>query len=355
MGISIREKRGRLYLDVYWKGERHWETLGLTVGPNKTTRSEAYRLAEKIKTKWEYQLVSEQYGFTDLIKAKQTFMEYATEESRKMPVKSAIPKALPYITRYAGKIQISGIDELWLEGFQEFLKKQDTIGPATQARYYAAVVQLLNKAVRDRIIPRNPSERVRGLRTPESVKVHLTSEELTKLSTTSIGGVLGAEVKRAFLFCTMTGLRVSDVRTLVWAEIDGDSQEKQIIKRQVKTGRVVSIPLHSAAWELINDKALHKRQELVFPRLSASKTNTNEYLKSWALKAGIEKVIGWHTARHTFAVLALENGADFYTVSKLMGHSKPMMTATYAKATDTMKRKAVNGLPDISFGELTHG
>ena len=53
---------------------------------------------------------------------------------------------------------------------------------------------------------------------------------------------------------------------------------------------------------------------------------------------------GWHTARHTFAVLTLEGGADFYTVLKLMGHTKSQTTAVYGKATDGMVKKAVQGL-----------
>jgi hypothetical protein len=50
------------------------------------------------------------------------------------------------------------------------------------------------------------------------------------------------------------------------------------------------------AWGIINDGTIHNYKELVFPRLTQSKTDTNQYITAWAKKAGIEKRIGWHTA-----------------------------------------------------------
>jgi integrase len=67
----------------------------------------------------------------------------------------------------------------------------------------------------------------------------------------------------------------------------------------------------------------------------------------------IEKNIGWHTARHFFAVLSLESGAEIYTLSKLLGHTNVSTTQVYAKAKDKIKREAVNALLvfDIAEGE----
>jgi site-specific recombinase XerD len=53
--------------------------------------------------------------------------------------------------------------------------------------------------------------------------------------------------------------------------------------------------------------------------------------------------------RHSFAVLSLEGGADLYTVSKLWGIPTFRQPQAYAKATDGMKRKAVNALPEINL------
>jgi len=63
----------------------------------------------------------------------------------------------------------------------------------------------------------------------------------------------------------------------------------------------------------------------------------------------IEKNIGFHTARHTFATLILEATGDLYTVSKLLGHKQISTTQVYAKIVDSKKQDAVNLLPNLKF------
>jgi integrase/recombinase XerD len=72
-------------------------------------------------------------------------------------------------------------------------------------------------------------------------------------------------------------------------------------------------------------------------------------LEERAEKAGIKKHTGWHTARRTFATLALENGADPVTAAKLLGHKNLDQVMKYAKATDKLKREAIAALPEVSL------
>jgi len=349
MGVRIREKASRLYLDIIADGRRRWMSIGLTRSTDPKQDKEIMRLAEIIRSKEEARLVSGEWGLLDPIEGKRSLVEYAEELTQKTTLVH-LSKSLRYIREYAGGVQIGAVTEKWLDGYRGFLLEQKTLSKTTAAHYFAALCFVFKRAMRDRIIPRNPAEGVKRIPVPEPMKVHLTVEELALLAAHPLNGELGREISRGFLFACMVGLRVSDVIALQWGDIERGS-EPRLKMRQKKTEAVVGIPINKSAWTLIDDGALHHRDELVFPRLSASKTSQTQYFDTWREAVGLEKKLGWHTARHTFAVLSLEAGTDLYTVSKLLGHTDIATTQVYAKATDGMKRKAVDALPGVELGK----
>jgi integrase len=252
-------------------------------------------------------------------------------------------------------IQLSQITPQWVDGFQKYLlnvkkkkgEKDIKLSPTTAYDYSKAIRMALRKAVHDNILIKNPAESIKGLPEPETDLIFLNVEEVQKLADTELGGDLGAEVRRAFIFVCYTGLRISDIKSLKWGDIERNPL--QIIKRQKKTQRTAYIPLKDTAWKLINDGNEHNPEDKVFPYLSRGKAQTNSYLIKWAKNAGVNKPVGWHTARRTFATWELENGADIYTVAKLLGHKNIKQVAKYAQATDKLRRNAVAALPEIKL------
>jgi hypothetical protein len=67
MGVNVREKRGKLYLDIYENGKRTWEALHLTLTNDKAQNREIMRLAEVCRSKRETQLLTGSWDIQDPI------------------------------------------------------------------------------------------------------------------------------------------------------------------------------------------------------------------------------------------------------------------------------------------------
>jgi|SRR5215813_4686002 len=66
-----------------------------------------------------------------------------------------------------------------------------------------------------------------------------------------------------------------------------------------------------------------------------------KHIKPAAIRAGIQKQIGWHTLRHTFGTLLKANGEDVKVVQEQMRHANVSVTMnTYVQAVTPAKRKA---------------
>ena len=83
----------------------------------------------------------------------------------------------------------------------------------------------------------------------------------------------------------------------------------------------------------------------------SNQSKLGNVIKPWCKHAGIDKRVSFHTARHTFATLALTQGVDLYTVSKLLGHKTIQATQIYAKIVDEKKKAAMELLPTIEWGK----
>jgi integrase len=338
MSVKVREKRGKLYLDIYLGGKRTWEALHLALTPDKNQNKEIMRLAEICRSKKETQLLSGSWDIQDPVSAKKKLVTYLEECAKAKKNNDYIMGCIRYLNKYSNgtTIQIAQITPQWIDGFQQYLLNGTKLSPTTAYDYSKAIRMALRKAVRENILIKNPADGVKGLPEPETDLIFLSLDEVQRLADTEIAGKLGKDIRCAFLFACYTGLRISDLKSLSWGDIE--LNPKQIIKRQKKTKRAVYIPLSTSAWTIINDKQDHNPKDKVFNLLGNTESQTNQYLRKWAINAKVKKPVGWHTARRTFATWELENGADIYTVAKLLGHKNIKQVAKYAQATDKLRR-----------------
>jgi integrase len=349
MGVKIRKNRGKIYLDIYLKGSRQWESTGLTITSDQKQNKEVMRLAEILRSKRETQLVAGEYNLLDPVKGKDTLYSYMEKTVETLTKRHPMRWTLIHLEKFPGGkiVKLSEITPAWVEKFKEYLLQSKDIGSTTAYNYLKAVKQALNKAVRENIIPKNPAILVQPIKKNEPDRVFLNREEITSISKTPETEPIKIEVKKAFLFSCLTGIRVSDIKTLKWENIDHTADRTQIIKRQKKTGTKIYNPIQNGAWKIIDDKIQHNPEDNVFPLMAASKDDNTRHLAALGEKTKLSKRITWHVARRTFAVITLENGGDLYAVSKLLGHSNINTTTAYLKLTATMTKRVLDSLPEI--------
>lgn len=345
MKVILREKKLKngnksLYLEYYNSGKREFEFLKLYISgngkPNKQDKT-VLELAEKIRTQRENDINHNDFGFLKVNKQDKKFFDYFEKiKSLKVSNFSVWRQALNHLKSYANNdnLKFSDINTTFLEYFKGYLLVQ--VQPGTARGLYACLNQVLRQAVKDEIIPSNPCEKVSGIKGHNSKRAYLTFDEMQKLNNTYC---TYPEIKRAFLFACYTGLRKSDIKSLLWKNI----QNNQIELIQGKTKEPLYIPLNNDATKLLGEPQEPEKHIFQIP----SNTLLGSIIKFWIHSSGITKPITFHSARHTFATLALTYGVDVYTVSKLLGHSRVETTQIYAKIIDEKKKQAIQMLPNL--------
>lgn len=226
-----------------------------------------------------------------------------------------IQHALLHLIRYKGEnIRMAQLDKVYCEGLVQYLAHAKTIGTDVPKRgehhekdlakgtarlYYNTFVTALNEAVREGIIPENPTkllkkEEKKLIGQGESRRCYLSIEEIRLLMATPCKD---ETVKQAFLFACFCGLRISDVRTLRWADIGKGTEGYYISKLMVKTRHVVTVPLSENALSWMPARGQARADDKVFELPSFFSVNYR--LKQWAREAGIDKPVTFHSSSHS--------------------------------------------------------
>lgn len=188
----------------------------------------------------------------------------------------------------------------------------------------------------------NPTDALKspklGLHLPE----YLTMDEIDKLLDIDIIDPFSARNKAILELMYATGLRISEVISLEFKNIDF---EECIVRVMGKGSKERIVPINDYALDALNTYLEEYRPLMV-------KTEVNNYLflnnhgkqmtrqgifkmiKAECLKKGITKDISPHTIRHTFATHLLENGADLRIIQELLGHSDISTTQIYTHLTN---------------------
>lgn len=378
--IRLRQRRTpsgliSLYLDIYIDGHRSYEYLKMYLVPERTRadkekNKQTLLLADAIRSKRVVELRNGKYGFVTRATSVRFFEYYRSMCEHRLGKQSKAnwgnwTSCLHHLRRYEKRdnITFEEITPEWVQGFRDYLER-DAVAWAHDKRkrkefkplsrnskvsYFNKLRACLNQAFEERIIPNNPIRGIDGFKAEEGTRMYLTLEEVKKLAQTECDF---PRIKAAFLFSCLTGLRRSDVLRLRWGDVHRQGDFTRLIFRQKKTDGLEYLDITSEAVHLMGDRG--KAEDYIFTDILAPSA-TNNAIRVWVARAGIDKDITFHCARHTFAVMMLDLGTDIYTVSKLLGHRELSTTQIYAKVMDKNKQAAVSAIPSVLGGRNEKG
>jgi site-specific recombinase XerD len=353
--------RTSLYLDIYQDGVRRYEYLQLYLEPGtgsavKTANRETLLLAEAICAKRLVELRTGAYSLDEGAKRDTLLLPYFRHHMEKRPMTESSRQlwqnALRHLADYASaETTFRNVTPQWVQGFLDHLDTShghghrgasSLISEGTRSLYYTKFKAVIHQAMKEGIIVRDPTLGISRYHRQESRRIFLSFEEVRRLAATPCADV---ELRRAFLFSCLTGLRRSDISALTWGEVSQQGSFTRLTFRQQKTGGQEYIDLTPQAVAFMGTPT-EPTAHVFAMRYTAE---TSRRLQRWAADAGITKTgITFHSARHTFAVMMLELGADLYTVSKLLGHREIQTTQIYAHVIDKTKQAAALLVPSLT-------
>lgn len=308
-----------LYLDIYLNGRRTYEYLKMYLVPELTRADreknrETLKLADAVRAKRVVELRNGQFGFQPTTSPSIRFFDYYRAMCEKRLGTESRGNwgnwysCLHHLKKYEKRenITFADITPEWVQGFKDYLEneavawghdfrkriKDKPLARNSKLSYFNKLRACLNQAIEEGVILTNPMRGIDGFKPEEGTRMYLTLDEVRKLAVTECEY---PQIKAAFLFSCLTGLRRSDVLRLTWGDVHKQGEFTRIIFRQKKTSGQEYLDISPQAAELMGERGLP--DEHVFTDIH-SPSCTNNTLKLWVARAGINKTITFHCGRH---------------------------------------------------------
>ena len=231
---------------------------------------------------------------------------------------------------------LTSVTENHLLMFLDFLREEGK-SPSTLARNIASWKNFYSFLVADSIIEDNPAKGISADKFEHKVPEILTNKEVELLlQQPKATDNKGLRDKAMLEVMYATGIRVSELIDLNVSDVIFSSNSIRCFSKN----RERFIPMYPYAMSVLKNYMEHGRPSMIKPpdtdalfvNMKGARLTRQGFwkiIKYYQAKANIKKDITPHMLRHSFAAHLLQNGADLYSVQKMMGHSDISSTLFY--------------------------
>jgi integrase/recombinase XerC len=231
-----------------------------------------------------------------------------------------------------------GIQGIGAGDVRHWLRALDgTIDRASVARKLSAVRGFFRFLVASGRLRNDPTVGVATPKTRKKLPAHLSLDEVDRLLTTPAADALGGVRDRAMLeLLYSSGLRVSELTGLDWADVDPDAETVRVLgkgrkERIVPVGRPALRALD--AWRRASDeRGWPTTSGPVFRNVRGGRLTSRSVarlMERYVAASGTTTKATPHALRHTFATHLLDGGADLRAVQAMLGHAEIATTQIY--------------------------
>jgi len=149
--------------------------------------------------------------------------------------------------------------------------------------------------------------------------------------------------------CYGMGLRLSEIVNLKIRDIDSNNMQVFLEKGKGKKDRYANLP-QSILEQLRKYYKKYRPKIYLFEGQDGgqySRRSVQKVFKTALRKAGINKQVGIHSLRHSYATHLLEQGTDIRFIQELLGHNSIKTTLIYTNVTNKSLRNIISPLDKL--------
>jgi len=209
------------------------------------------------------------------------------------------------------------------------------LGGKSLQRLLSAIRGLFRWLLREGLAEHNPATPVKAPKSPRHLPATLDADSIRQLLEIPCDTPLAIRDKAIMELFYSSGLRLSELATLRWEQLDLVSGMVTVTgkgnrTRMVPVGRMATEAL--LEWRKNRGVFASFEQPFVFVSQRGTPIATRTIqsrIRYWAKRQGIPQNIYPHLLRHSFASHVLESSGDLRAVQELLGHADISTTQIY--------------------------
>ena len=224
-------------------------------------------------------------------------------------------------------------------------KNGQKVSSNTANAYIKPYVTVAKDLWRQGILLKDPLHGIKFKTQAKNQAPSLTEEEL-QIAFNTKPRPEDQQLVNAFLFSCLTGLRLSDIQALRWEHLRRKTAGDYFLYiKMVKTEEPITIWLSEQAIELMGEPQPPNHR--VFPQVNGSSSQYQKLQYWMRIDCKIDKLITWHSGRHTFAYRYLRHHKNPVTLMHLLGHKNIETTQIYFNYRDEDSRLELINMPKL--------